>query len=81
MQGYVPAFLYHRYNHDKQSVLLNNNIGMLRALFTVGLSILFPQVCEAEGEESMELPVESDGTLLLTTLIAQYPGACGLKYR
>ncbi|KAF2343980.1 hypothetical protein FHG87_025264 [Trinorchestia longiramus] len=39
------------------------------------------QVCEEEGAESMELPLESDGTLLLTTLAAQFPGACGLKFR
>lgn len=29
----------------------------------------------------MELPTEGDGTLLLSTLAAQFPGACGLKYR
>ncbi|XP_071946173.1 TAR DNA-binding protein 43-like [Antedon mediterranea] len=31
--------------------------------------------------EPMELPVEADGTILLSTLHAQYPGATGLKYR
>lgn len=39
------------------------------------------QVAEDEGEESIELPTEDDGTLLLSTLQAQFPGACGLKYR
>ena len=39
------------------------------------------QVCEEENEEPIELPTEDDGTLLLTTLVAQFPGACGLKYR
>ena len=40
------------------------------------------QVAEEEtAEETIELPVEPDGTLLLTTLSAQFPGACGLKYR
>lgn len=29
----------------------------------------------------MEIPVEDDGTLFLSTLVAQFPGACGLKYR
>ncbi|BFZ23221.1 hypothetical protein BsWGS_26260 [Bradybaena similaris] len=38
-------------------------------------------VSENEGDEPMELPSEDDGTLLLTTLSAQFPGACGLKYR
>ncbi|KAL7303251.1 hypothetical protein TKK_0004450 [Trichogramma kaykai] len=39
------------------------------------------QVSEDEGEEPIELPTEDDGTLLLTTLAAQFPGTCGLKYR
>lgn len=30
---------------------------------------------------AVEIPCELDGTLLLSTLVAQYPGACGLKYR
>ncbi|XP_034238741.1 serine/arginine-rich splicing factor SC35-like isoform X2 [Thrips palmi] len=39
------------------------------------------QVAEDENEEPIELPTEEDGTLLLTTLAAQFPGTCGLKYR
>lgn len=39
------------------------------------------QVVECENDESIEIPSELDGTLLLTTLSAQFPGACGLKYR
>ncbi|KAJ8321078.1 hypothetical protein KUTeg_002665 [Tegillarca granosa] len=39
------------------------------------------QVAEEEGDEPMEVPSEDDGTLLLSTLSAQFPGACGLKYR
>ena len=38
-------------------------------------------VAENENEEAMELPLEEDGNLLLSTLTAQFPGACGLKYR
>ena len=38
-------------------------------------------VAEEEGEEPIELPSEDDATLLLTTLAAQFPGACGLKFR
>ncbi|XP_076451965.1 TAR DNA-binding protein 43-like isoform X1 [Babylonia areolata] len=34
-----------------------------------------------DGDEPMELPIEEDGTILLTTLSAQFPGSCGLKYR
>ena len=41
----------------------------------------FVQVAEEEGEEPIELPAEEDGTLLLSTLQAQFPGCCGLKYR
>ncbi len=41
----------------------------------------FVKVAEEEGDEPIELPCEEDGTLLLTTLTGQFPGACGLKYR
>ncbi|XP_043209157.1 TAR DNA-binding protein 43-like isoform X3 [Amphibalanus amphitrite] len=41
----------------------------------------FIQVADEENEEPIEIPVEEDGTLLLSTLAAQFPGACGLKYR
>ena len=36
---------------------------------------------EDESEESTELPLEPDGTLAMSTLQAQYPGASGLKFR
>lgn len=39
------------------------------------------QVAEEEGEETIELPIEEDGTLLLSTLQAQFVGTSGLKYR
>jgi len=39
------------------------------------------QCAEDESEEPTELPLESDGTLAMSTLQAQYPGASGLKYR
>lgn len=38
-------------------------------------------VAEEETDEPMEIPTEEDGTLLLSTLVAQFPGACGLKFR
>lgn len=38
-------------------------------------------VCENEDEEPMEIPIEPDGTLLLSSLVAQFPGATGLRYR
>lgn len=41
----------------------------------------YVQVTEEEGEETIELPIEEDGTLLLSTLQAQFPGTSGLKYR
>lgn len=40
----------------------------------------FIQVVEEEGDDPIELPTEDDGSLLLSTLQAQFPGACGLKY-
>ncbi|XP_055385555.1 TAR DNA-binding protein 43 [Condylostylus longicornis] len=44
------------------------------------MSVDYIQVIEEEGEDPIELPSEEDGTLLLSTLQAQFPGACGLKY-
>lgn len=38
-------------------------------------------VVEEEGDEPIELPLEDDGYLLLSTLQAQFPGTCGLKFR
>jgi len=38
-------------------------------------------VAEEEGGEPIELPTEEDGTVLLSTLSAQFPGACGVKFR
>jgi len=45
------------------------------------MSIEFIQVAEEFNDEPIELPLEEDGTLLLSTLQGQFPGACGLKYR
>jgi len=39
------------------------------------------KICEEEGAEFMEFPKETDRTLLLSTLTAQFPNAIGLKYR
>lgn len=41
----------------------------------------FIQVLEDVNDEPIEIPSEDDGTLLLTTLMAQFPSACGLKYK
>ena len=44
--------------------------------------MLFIKVAENENdEETIELPVEPQGYLLMSTLIAQFPGACGLKFK
>ncbi|XP_072035788.1 TAR DNA-binding protein 43-like isoform X2 [Amphiura filiformis] len=47
-----------------------------------------PKMCEyvriveeEADDEPIELPSEEDGTMLLSTLTAQFPGASGLKYR
>lgn len=45
------------------------------------MSTEYLQVAEDECDEAIELPTEDDGTLLLSTLQAQFPGSCGLKYR
>lgn len=54
---------------------------IFRWLFGVTRMASYIQVAEDESEEPMEIPCESDGTLLLSTLVAQFPGACGLKFR
>jgi len=38
-------------------------------------------VCAEENEEPVEIPTESDGSLSLSSVAAQFPGASGLKFR
>lgn len=40
----------------------------------------FALVSEYEGDPPTELPLEVDGTLLLSTVEAQFPGASGIKF-
>ncbi|XP_068628534.1 TAR DNA-binding protein 43-like [Battus philenor] len=45
---------------------------------------IFDYIKVSEDEDdanAVEIPCEHDGTLLLSTLVAQFPGTCGLKYR
>ena len=44
------------------------------------MSCHYVRVCEDTGEEPIELPVEEDNTLLLSTVAAQFPGVSGLKF-
>ncbi|XP_055515369.1 TAR DNA-binding protein 43-like isoform X2 [Leucoraja erinacea] len=39
------------------------------------------RVVDEESEEPIEIPSEDDGTLLLSTVAAQFPAAYGLRYR
>ena len=43
--------------------------------------MLFVKVAESENDESVEIPVEPDGHILMSTLTAQFPSACGLKFK
>lgn len=45
------------------------------------MSVDFILVAEDFNDDPIELPIEEDNTLLLSTLQAQFPGATGLKYR
>ncbi|KAK7878597.1 hypothetical protein WMY93_030433 [Mugilogobius chulae] len=45
------------------------------------MSDMYIRVAEDENEEPMEIPSEDDGTVLLSSVAAQFPGACGLRYR
>ncbi|ESN96811.1 hypothetical protein HELRODRAFT_157599 [Helobdella robusta] len=41
----------------------------------------FVQVVDDDGDEPIELPTEPNSDLLLSTVVAQFPGVCGLKYK
>jgi TAR DNA-binding protein 43 len=43
--------------------------------------MLFVKVSDSENDESVEVPVEPQGFILMSTLTAQFPGACGLKFK
>lgn len=45
------------------------------------MSAEYALVSEGEHDEPIELPCEEDGSLMLSTLAAQFAGASGLKYR
>lgn len=59
---------------------MNTFINQLFNLFQTAMSIEFIQVSEEDyQDEAIELPLEDDGTLLLSTLQAQYAGSCGKR--
>uniref|UniRef100_UPI00358E9725 TAR DNA-binding protein 43-like n=1 Tax=Myxine glutinosa TaxID=7769 RepID=UPI00358E9725 len=41
----------------------------------------FVKIAENERDDAVEVPVEKKGTLLVSNVAAQFPGACGLRYR
>lgn len=42
----------------------------------------FVKVAESDNpDDSVEIPVEPQGHILMSTLTAQFPGACGLKFK
>lgn len=41
----------------------------------------FVVVTDNDADEAIELPLETDRTVLLSTLTSQFPGASGLKYK
>ncbi|CAF0983752.1 unnamed protein product [Brachionus calyciflorus] len=44
--------------------------------------MLFVKVAESDApEETVEIPIEPQGFILMSTLTAQFPGACGLKFK
>ncbi len=45
------------------------------------MPITWVAVAEAEGEDPVEISTEPDGTLLLTSVTAQFPGSTGLRFR
>lgn len=45
------------------------------------MSIEYVQVAKEVGKETINLPTEEDGTLLLSTLQGKFPGTSSLEYR
>lgn len=43
--------------------------------------ITYVAITEEEGEDPVEVPCEPDGTLLISTLQAQFPGCSGLRFK
>lgn len=43
--------------------------------------MMFAKVSETENDEIIEIPIEPQGYILMSTLTAQFPGACGLKFK
>ncbi|KAH8869130.1 TAR DNA-binding protein 43 [Schistosoma japonicum] len=41
----------------------------------------YVKICETEDDQPIEVPLEDDDTLLLSTLTAQFPDCTGLKYK
>ena len=41
----------------------------------------YVKIAQKEGTEFMEFPIENNGSILLSTIQAQYQHAIGLKYR
>ena len=37
-------------------------------------------VVQDEGDEAIEIPTESDGTILISSLTAQFPGKCDFNF-
>ncbi|VDQ07384.1 unnamed protein product [Trichobilharzia regenti] len=45
------------------------------------LTTKYVKICESEDDSPIEVPLEDDDTLLLSTLTAQFPDCTGLKYK
>ena len=39
------------------------------------------QIADIDYDQIIEMPCETDGGLLLSTLVGQFPGAVGLRYQ
>nr|NP_001071830.1 Tardbp protein [Ciona intestinalis]BAE06721.1 Ci-Tardbp [Ciona intestinalis] len=67
---------------SEQSFDIDETKPKAEILCTVKMSASYVKIAEDEQEEEpIEIPTEEDGTLYLSSVTAQFPGACGLKYR
>lgn len=72
--------------YSYKTELMENGIKVIKQKLEIKLetsdSMLdWVAVVSEEGEEPIEIPTENDGTILLSSLSAQFSGAIGLKFR
>uniref|UniRef100_A0A915HXT4 RRM domain-containing protein n=1 Tax=Romanomermis culicivorax TaxID=13658 RepID=A0A915HXT4_ROMCU len=66
---------------DENGLSLAPRIKTSKDILPTAAEPTYIKVIDEENDEPIEIPIENDGLLLLSTLAAQYPGASGIKFR